>query len=339
MEVYGMLTKKENFLETLKTDGKPDRFVNQYEPFIPVMNDPVSKFTLGNRDRGTTSKDCWGTTIIFPENQFAGTPHITSETKVCPDVTKWRQYVKIPDLEANCTDWADALKSISEIDRNEHLVMGFMATGIFEQCHFLMGFEDTLTNLLLEPEAMAELIQAIADYRYIYAKLLIDNLKPDIILSHDDWGTKRKMFFSPQVWRNMLKPHYARIYGMIRDNDVLVMHHADSYLETAIVAEMADIGINVWQGVLPQNDIKKMGELLMGRMALMGGIDAAIVDREDSTPGEIRGEVRRACSEYRNIKGFIPCLTYGLSGSIYPHVDPIITDEIDHCNIDFVARI
>jgi hypothetical protein len=69
----------------------------------------------------------------------------------------------------------------------------------------------------------------------------------------------------------------------------------------------------------------------------MGGIDAAIVDREDSTPGEIRGEVRRACSEYRNIKGFIPCLTYGLSGSIYPHVDPIITDEIDHCNIDFVA--
>ena len=24
---------------------------------------------------------------------------------------------------------------------------GFMGTGIFEQCHFLMGFEDTLTNL------------------------------------------------------------------------------------------------------------------------------------------------------------------------------------------------
>jgi uroporphyrinogen-III decarboxylase len=329
-----MLTKKENFLETLKPDGKPDSFVNQYQPFVPIMNEPLGRYTRGMRIRGTTSKDRWGTTLVFPENQFACMPHITAEDKVCPDVTKWREYVKVPDLEANCTDWADALKSVAAVNRDQQLVMGFMGTGIFEQAHFLMGFEDTLVNLLIEPEATAELIQAIADYRYIYAKLLVDNLKPDIILSHDDWGTKTRMFFSPEVWRKMFKPHYARMYGMMRDNGVLVMHHADSFLEPAITEEMADIGVNVWQGVLPQNDIKKMGVLLKGRMALMGGIDAAIVDRENATPEEIRSEVRRACGEYRNIKGFIPCLTYGLSGSIFPHVDPIITDEIDKCSAE-----
>ena len=55
-----MLTPKENFLETLKKDGKPDRLVNQYQPFVPIMNDPLQKFTRGNRVRGKTSVDRWG---------------------------------------------------------------------------------------------------------------------------------------------------------------------------------------------------------------------------------------------------------------------------------------
>ena len=36
-----MLTAKENFLETLKKDGRPDRLVNQYQPFVPIMNAPL----------------------------------------------------------------------------------------------------------------------------------------------------------------------------------------------------------------------------------------------------------------------------------------------------------
>ena len=35
-----------------------------------------------------------------------------------------------------------------------------------------MTFEDTLTNFLLEPEAMHELIDAICEYRLTYMKLI-----------------------------------------------------------------------------------------------------------------------------------------------------------------------
>ena len=37
------------------------------------------------------------------------------------------------------------------------------------------------------------------------------------------------------------------------------MHHADSFLEP-LVEDMVDLGIDVWQGVLPQNDIVKLQE-------------------------------------------------------------------------------
>ena len=174
-----MLTTKQNLLETLKKDGHPDRFVNEYDPFVPIMNEPLARYTRGNRVRGTTSKDRWGTTIVFPEDQFAAMPHVTVSDKVCPDVTEWRKYVKVPDLRANCTDWTDALASAAAVDRNEYFVMGFMGTGIFEQLHFLMGFEDTLMNLLAEPDDMKELIEAVAEYRYTYAEMLVENLKPD----------------------------------------------------------------------------------------------------------------------------------------------------------------
>ena len=82
---------------------------------------------------------------------------------------------------------------------------------------------------------------------------------PDVILSHDDWGSKNSLFMNPDTWREFFKEHYRRIYGYMKEN-----------------------------GVLPSNDILAMQKRLDGKMMLMGGIDAAIVDRADSTEKEIR---------------------------------------------------
>lgn len=328
-----MLTPKQNLLETLKNNGNHDRLVNQYQPFVLTMNDPVYKFVRGNRVRGVTSKDVWGTEITWPEDQHAAMPHVTEENKVLKDVTRWRELL-VPDLAAAAKDpaaWEPALQDAAAVDRSEKLVMGFMGTGVFEQLHFLMGFEDTLVNLLAEPEAMQELIDMIGDYRLTYMKLLVDNLKPDIILSHDDWGTKNSLFMSPDTWREMFKPQYAKIYGYAIEHGVIIMHHADSFMEP-IVDDMVELGISIWQGVLPQNDIVRLQEQLQGRMVLMGGIDAAIVDRPNTPEDVIRAEVRRACETYGPGGGFIPCITYGGPGSIFPGVYETISDEIEKYN-------
>ena len=52
-----MLTAKQNFLETIKKDGKPDRLVNDYEALKPIMVDPLMRFTRGNRKKGFTTKE------------------------------------------------------------------------------------------------------------------------------------------------------------------------------------------------------------------------------------------------------------------------------------------
>ncbi len=326
-----MLTKKQNFLETLKPDGKPDRLVNDYEAVQAVMVDPILRYTRGNRKKGFTTKDQWGTTYVWPEYEMFAFP--TEDELVCPDVTEWKKTVHVPDLVANCSDPAlceDAKAAAAKVDREEQLVMSFMGTGVWEQAHNLMGIANTCENLLMEPEDTLELLEAIGEYRYQYTKLLVDNLHPDIIISHDDWGSKSNMFISPKLWRETIKPQYVKMYRYMKDNGVLIMHHADCYCET-IAEDMIDLGIDVWQGVVNTNDIVGLQKRLGGRLTLMGGIDS-VIDRADSTEEEIRTEVRKVCETYGPGGHFIPSITYGLPGTLFPHVEPILKDEIARYN-------
>jgi len=324
-----MLSTKENFLETIKKDGKPDRVVVQWGPLETVfMIDPCMKYTRGMREKGKTVIDRWGTTITWPEDQPAAVPHVTSENKVIKDIENWRNEVKVPDLIANCsTGWEPAQELVQKIHDEDKLAMGFMGTGMFEQIHALMGFEDALMGLLTDPEDMDDLIEAIFNYRCTYAQLLVDNLKIDAICSHDDWGTKTSLFMKPETWREFFKERYRKFYKIFKDAGIIVIHHADSYCEP-IAEDMVDVGIDVWQGALYTNDIPAIQKKLGGRMAIMGGIDSGL--DLDTTPEEaLRAEVRRAMDEYVPGGNFIPNLPNGLkNGAIFPRTDQIIDDEI-----------
>ncbi len=330
-----MLSAKQNFLETIKPGGKPDRIVKQYEGLAFTPGDPVNFYVRGNRYPGMPPLiDKWGTTILWPEGVIAAMPHVTEENKVIKDITRWHDYTKVPDLIANCSQdelWEPYLERVSEIDRENNLFMMFAPTGVFERLHFLMGFEDTFINLMTEPEAMMDLCNAIGEYRYNGIKLMVDHAKPDVVLYHDDWGSKANLFMRPEVWREFIKPQYVKQYQYMHDHGVIIIHHADSFMEQ-IVEDMVDLHIDVWQGVIPQNDIPKIQKQLNGRMALMGGIDAAIVDRVDSTEEEIRRETRRVLEEYTPAGQFIPCITYGAPGTQMPNADKFINDEIDRFN-------
>lgn len=135
---------------------------------------------------------------------------------------------------------------------------------------------------------------------------------------------------SPEVWREIIKPQYVKMYRYMKDHGVIILHHSDSFCEP-IVEDMVELGIDVWQGVLPTNGIPKLQKQLNGRMTLMGGIDS-VIDRAGAGEDEVRKEVRRACREYGPGGHFIPSLTYGLPGAMFSELDPIIYDEIEAYN-------
>ena len=135
---------------------------------------------------------------------------------------------------------------------------------------------------------------------------------------------------NPDMWREFFKEPYRRFYGYIRSRGCIAIHHADSYL-VPIVDDMAEIGIQVWQGTLPENDIPALQRHLKGKLVLMGGIGAAI-DRADATPEKILAYARNTLDTCCAGGHFIPSITYGLPGAVFPHIDRYIDQAIDEYN-------
>ena len=229
--------------------------------------------------------------------------------------------------------WAPFLERVASVPRDKYMLMPFMPTGIFERLHYLMGFEDLFCNMYEEPDDLMELIEAIGDYRLKEYQLMVEHVHPDMILCHDDWGTKTSLFMQPEMWREFIKPQYEKCYSYLKSQGVIIMHHSDSFLEP-IVEDMVELGIDVWEGTLPQNDIIKLSEQIDGRMTMMGGLEMGIVDAPDTTEEVARAEVRNCLEKYGHLKNFIPCITYGDPSTVYPERYGWVTDEVNKWNLE-----
>jgi uroporphyrinogen-III decarboxylase len=325
---------RENYLRLMKNDN-PQYLCNEHFYTNGFFFDSIL-LSSPQRVEGETVKDSWGVSWKWLKGHFAANPYITEETKVIKDITKWEKYVNVPWPSKIVKSWEESKARAAAFDRKNQLLMCVCFGGLFEMSHHLMGFEDALMNYLAEPEAMTELLTVIADYKIEYVKLLIDNLNPDMIHFHDDWGNKRSLFMSPATWRKMIRPHYERIYGYIRSRGVLIQHHADCVC-APIVEDMVELGIDVWQGIIPQNNIQDVQKRVKGRMALQGGIDGAVFDFKDWKEADVRKEVRRACDDYVPAGHFIPCIPNGVP--LTPGINDVVVDEIDTYGWDFFKRL
>ncbi len=328
-----MLTKRQNLMETIK-GGKPDRFVNQYEALVcqdtmfgMIMGDPVTAGSPSITPGGKIVNG-WGVTIQWPAGLPGPFPVHDQEHKVVKDITKWRDTVKAPRLDYPASEWKKYKPGVDSINRNEVFATVFIAPGIFEQTHYLMGVDTCLMNLVMEPEAMKELIEYITDWELGYAELLCEYFKPDAIFHHDDWGSHNSSFMSPDMFNEFFVPSYKKIYGYYKQHGVeLIVHHSDAY-GANLVPHMIEMGIDIWQGCVTTNNTPELVKKYGGKISFMGDIDNGVVDRENWTREVIAREVRRACVTNGKYY-FIPNTTMGGPMSTYPGVYEAVSEEID----------
>ncbi len=329
-----MLTKRQNLLEVINC-GNPDRYVNQWEAFAIQRRNPMSVISPSVRKGQTMIRNAWGVYRSFPENVPGAFPVHDPEHIVIKDVEHWRDYIPvIPSVKFPEAQWEEAIAAAEAVDRNEQFVTTMITPGVFEQCHYLMEIQNCLVALYEYPDEMHEIIDMYTDFELAYAEEICRHLHPDALAHHDDWGTQRSTFMSPEMFEEFFVPAYKQIYGYYKDHGVqVIIHHSDSYAAT-LVPQMIDLGIDIWQGVMRSNDIPAMLKEYTGKITFMGGINSADVDFEGTTQEVIRGVVERAIQEGSK-HSFIPCCTMGGPGSIYPGVYDMVSAEIARINENF----
>ena len=322
-----MLTKRQNLLETIH-GGNPDRFVNMFEPFAIIRNSPYMIHNAAPVRGGPRVVNAWGVTLEYPEGTPGAFPVHTKDTIVCPDVTRWKEYVKAPRVHYDESEWTPFIEQVKAVDRKEQFVTGMVFPGIFEQAHYLLEIQNCLESFYMEPESLKELIDYITDWELEYAKELCDHYHPDALFHHDDWGTQRSTFMSVDMFNEFILPAYKAVYGYYKERGVeVIVHHSDSYAATLVPA-MIEMQMDIWQGVMVSNNIPELIKQYGGKISFMGGIDSAKVDHPGWTEEEVAREVERATRECGK-HYFIPCASQGGAMSTFPGVYESLTREID----------
>jgi len=175
---------------------------------------------------------------------------------------------------------------------------------------------------------MHELIDYVTEYELKFAEGVTTYWKPDALFHHDDWGTQTSLFMSPEMFQEFIKPAYKKIYSYYKSHGVeIIVHHSDSYA-APLVPDMIDMGVDVYQGCISQNNVPELVKKYGGKISFMGDLNNGVLDKADWTPELVRSEVERACRT-NGKHYYIPCLVMGGPGSSYPGVYDAVTAEID----------
>ncbi|MBS5522279.1 MAG: hypothetical protein KHX56_08410 [Clostridiales bacterium] len=213
-------------------------------------------------------------------------------TKVLTDITKWREQVHFPDLDA--IDWeAAAKKETAGWDRENKISYLMLINGMFERTHALMGFEDAFMAMYDEPEEYQALVDAITDYKVKLIEIMGKYYKPDVLCFHDDYGANDRMLMSPDLWRQFFKAPLKRVIDAAHKAGIIYEHHSCGYIEP-IFDELVELGIDAIDPLQITNPIRQLKNKYEHRLTFVGGYDTQnVYDRPGVTEEEIREETKR----------------------------------------------
>lgn len=276
------MTERENAL--LAISHQEPEWLPDHDVFLMVDPPDVE------RPLYHAGKDMYGVSWILPDMPGATTYHDDREKPLLEDVTEWREKVHFYDLDQ--LDWEGAAKKAVDYDRENKLILCRNMIGLFERTQVLMKFEDALMSFLTEPEDMYDLVGAIADQKIRQIRLYAKYIKPDVIKYQDDWGNQLSTFISPQVWREIIRPHTQRIYDAVHECGMMVMQHSCGRVE-ALVPDMVEMGAEMWQSCQSCNDLAALKRDYGDKITFVGALDdQKVLDLPEVTEEQIEREVR-----------------------------------------------
>ena len=179
---------------------------------------------------------------------------------------------------------------LARADRGSRLVFGQLYYLLFERAWAIMGMDNFLAGLITHPEQARSYLHSIASYaRGVFDRYL--ELGVDGIRFSEDLGSQRALLISPRMFREFLLPEYEYCFENVLREGKLVFFHSCGCVQD-IAGDLAGIGVSVLNPVQARaNDLQRVKADTVGRMALHGAIDTAVLAL--GTPEGVRQEVIR----------------------------------------------
>lgn len=196
------------------------------------------------------------------------------------DANDWREKITFPDIEG--WDWESAGKANADYLDPVYFNMPWLFTGWFERLISFMDFEGAALALIDDDQkdAVKELFDNLSDtYNAIIDKFVATFDHIDGFLIHDDWGSQRAPFFSPDVCAEMIVPAMRKVTDHLHELGLWAELHCCGSNELQ-APNMISAGWDAWSGQ-PMNDTQKLYDLY-GDQIVIGVIpDTPPLDASD----------------------------------------------------------
>jgi len=162
---------------------------------------------------------------------------------------------------------------------------------LYERVHFIRGLENTWADIHEAPDELGRLIDILVEMNLVaiarYAEAGADGY-----IFCDDWGLQDRLMISPDDWRRIWKPPYARIYRAAHQAGMLTFLHSCGHI-VDILDDLIEIGLDVIQMDQQENmGLELLSQRFAGRITFFCPVDIQTVMCHGSSE-EIRAYCRR----------------------------------------------
>jgi uroporphyrinogen decarboxylase len=256
-----MSTSREQVIKTITFKG-PDRLVYDLSPeygtdftWIGMDPSPDARPSKGIDEWGAV----WGNIGISNLGEVKDFP-----LKSWDDFPK----LKIPDI-TDPARWTH-LKGARERAGGKFLLGSGIS--IYERVHFIRGLENTWADIYENRDELCKLLDILVDMN-LYAIERYAEEGVDGYFFCDDWGLQDRLMIRPDIWREIWKPRYERIYKAAHEAGMLTLLHSCGYIMD-ILEDLIEIGLDVIQMDQQENmGLKTLGEKFGGRITFFAPVD------------------------------------------------------------------
>ena len=169
--------------------------------------------------------------------------------------------------------------------------------GMIEEPEWIKDVFDTYLTTSLD------LCQRILDAGYEF----------DGIYWYDDMGYKNTPFFSPQMYREMLKPYHKKAVDWAHERGMVTELHSCGFIEP-LLPDVIDVGVEMLERIEVKAgmDPQRLKTLYGDKLAFHGGINAQLWDDFD----KVKAEMERIIPIMKEGGGYVFASDHSIPNSV-----------------------
>ena len=149
---------------------------------------------------------------------------------------------------AEYPSWA-GFKTMFEEYRKLDKFISVFVYGPWEETWRHHGYENSLMDLIAEPEMMAEMFELATDLMIDTVRHCISiGCKPDAVWLAEDMGCTRSTLFSRKVYRELLWPCHKKLGDFLHENGIYFFMHSCGLIEP-FLPDLIEAGLDVIQAL------------------------------------------------------------------------------------------